>query len=234
MQGKTRVPLPYRALLKGLAVILSLVFLGLLVRHLEVGGGLDESWVDSQVRNQGYRGVLLFLAVGSVITGIGWPRQVVAFLGGYAYGVAEGTAWALLASLLGCLLAFYYARWLGRGMILARFPGQVRRLDSFVGEQPFAMTLLIRLLPVGSNLVTNLAAGVSGVRAGPFMAGSALGYVPQTLVFALAGSGISVDPGLRVGLAVVLFLVSGVLGVWLYRHYRHGRSFDEGLDEPGR
>jgi len=92
------------------------------------------------------------------------------------------------------------------------------------------MTLLIRFLPFGSNLVTNLAAGVSRVPAFPFFAGSAIGYLPQTVVFALLGSGVAVDPELRFGLSAVLFAASGAVGVYLYRRFRHGRTFDENLD----
>lgn len=217
-------------MVKGLAVILSLVLLGFVVRHLGQGGFLDEHWVDGHVARAGWSGLLVFVAAGGVVTAIGWPRQVVAFLGGYAYGFWAGTAWALLAATLGCLLAFYYARWLARGLVQRRFPDHLRRLDDFIHIHPFSMTLLIRLLPVGSNLVTNLVAGVSSVRARPFLGGSAVGYLPQTAVFALAGSGVTVDPELRIGLAVVLFVVSSVLGVWLYRRFRHGKSFDATLD----
>lgn len=111
-----------------------------------------------------------------------------------------------------------------------RFPARVRRIDDFLSDNPLAMTLLIRFLPVGSNLATNLAAGVSRVPAVPFIAGSAVGYVPQTLVFALVGSGISLDPGFRIMVSALLFLLSGTLGVYLYRRHRHGKTFDEEVE----
>jgi uncharacterized membrane protein YdjX (TVP38/TMEM64 family) len=63
-----------------------------------------------------------------------------------------------------------------------------------------------------------------------FILGSGVGYIPQTAVFALVGSGISVDPGWRIGLGAVLFLVSGALGIYLYRRLRHGRRYSEELD----
>ncbi|MFT5539807.1 MAG: putative membrane protein YdjX (TVP38/TMEM64 family), partial [Alphaproteobacteria bacterium] len=102
----------------------------------------------------------------------------------------------------------------------------------------FSTALLIRLLPVGSNLLTNLAAGVSGVRAVPFVAGSTLGYVPQTLIFALVGSGLHIEPALRIGASVVLFVVSGMLGVYLFRRYRGTSALidaggDAGADTGG-
>jgi uncharacterized membrane protein YdjX (TVP38/TMEM64 family) len=89
----------------------------------------------------------------------------------------------------------------------------------------------LRLLPVGSNLATNLAAGVSGVRALPFIAGSGLGFIPQTVIFALLGSGIHLDPGLRISTGIVLFLFSGMLGVTLFRRYRESLALDQEMAE---
>ncbi len=50
------------------------------------------------------------------------------------------------------------------------------------------------------------------------------------IVFALVGSGITLEPGLRISLSAALFLVSGVIVIALYRKYRHGKSFDDDLE----
>jgi len=213
-----------RVFLRGLLFIASLAVLGYLI---DVAQLLDKAWIDAHVRGQGFDGELLFVAVAALFTAIGLPRQVVAFLAGYAFGLIEGGLLGLLGALLGCMGAFYYARLFGRRVIAGRFPGRVRKVDEFIHDHPLTMTLLIRLLPVGSNLVTNLAAGVSSVRPVPFFAGSALGYVPQTVIFALVGSGIAVQPVIRIGLAVALFIGSGALGVYLYHRYRHGHRLDD-------
>ncbi len=219
-----------RIILKGLAVLASLVAIGFAVRLSGLSDLLDEAWIDREIRGRGLNGELLFLAVGGLAAAVGVPRQAVAFMAGYAFGFVWGTVLGVLAALLGCIGGFYYARLLGRSLVAHRFPGKVRKVDAFIRDNPFNMTLLIRLLPVGSNLVTNLAAGVSSVAALPFFAGSALGYVPQTAVFALVGSGVNLDPVWRIGLGVVLFVVSGVLGVYLYRRMRHGKHYDEDLE----
>ena len=220
-----------RALLRGLSLILSLALLGWLSERLDLADMLSEHWVDDRVRDKGWAGDLLFLGMGALTTALGFPRQVVAFLGGYAFGFTRGSALALLATAAGAWLAFGYARWLGRGLVLDRFPSRIRKLDDFLRGHPFAMALVIRLLPVGNNLVTNLVAGVSSVAAAPFFAGSALGYLPQTAAFALAGSGVTFHPGVRISLAVLLFVGSSLLGVWLYRRHRHGAALEEEIDE---
>lgn len=210
----------WRILLKGLVMLTTLALLGFLASHFQLGDMLTQHWVDSEIRGRGWMGMGLFLAAGMLATGLGFPRQVMAFLGGYAFGFLAGTALATLAALLGCIMGFLYARWLGRAFVQKRFPGRLRKLDDFLHLHPFSMTVLIRLLPVGHNASTNLLAGVSSVRALPFFAGSALGYLPQNMVFALAGSGVDLDPSLRLTLAALLFIISSLLGVWLYRRHR--------------
>ncbi len=219
-----------RAILKGLLWIVSLVALGFLAKNGHLADMLSEHWIDAEVRGKGWSGNLIFLAMGALTTAVGFPRQVVAFLGGYAFGFVSGSALATSAAALGCVLAFYYARWFGRGLVAHRFPGRIRKVDDFLRGHPFSMAVVIRLLPVGSNLVTNLLAGVTSVRGLPFFAGSALGYVPQTLVFALAGSGVNFNPALRLTLAGILFVVSSLIGVWLYRRHRHGVALEADLD----
>jgi uncharacterized membrane protein YdjX (TVP38/TMEM64 family) len=223
-------PAGIRLVLRSAALFLSLVAIGVALHVSGLASVLDEKWIDTVVRGQGLRGEALFVAMGALFISVGLPRQLVAFLAGYAFGLALGSALALLAAIGGCIAAFTYARLLGRDLVAARFPARVRKIDDFLAENPLAMTLLIRFLPFGSNLVTNLAAGVSRVPPVPFVAGSALGYVPQTVVFALVGSGIAVDPAFRFGLGAVLFAASGALGVYLYRRHHGTKTLGDEME----
>lgn len=218
-----------RVIFKGLALILSLALLGYLFKTSDLGNSVNEAWIDARVRGHGVNGALLFLLMGCVFTAIGLPRQVVAFLGGYAFNVGLGTLLGALAALLGCMLGFAYARFFGKGLLRARLGARAGRFDRFIHDNPFSMTVLIRLLPVGSNLLTNLAAGMSSIRPLPFFGGTLLGYLPQTLVFSLVGSGVHIAPVLKIGLAVALFLISMALGVYLYRN-RRGAARDVALE----
>ncbi|MBT6095976.1 MAG: TVP38/TMEM64 family protein [Rhodospirillaceae bacterium] len=215
-----------RGLVRGLAFLASLVAIGFLIQAMQLDSFLDKAWIDTEIRGRGLTGELLLVGIGAVFVAVGLPRQIISFLAGYGFGLAEGLAIALAATTIGCVITFFYARFMGRDLVARKFPGKIRRIDAFLADNPFTMTLLIRFLPAGSNLLTNLAAGVSSVSAVAFIAGSAFGYIPQTAIFALVGSGISVDPVWRIGLSIVLFLASGVLGIHLYRKYRHGKSLN--------
>ena len=219
-----------RTLLRGLALIAVLVIIGFAAQQGGLGGIFNQDWIDSHVRGAGLQGEIIFLAGATAFVAVGFPRQVVSFLGGYAFGLNLGVVLALLATAFGCIISFSFARFVGRGFVARKFPGRIKKADAFLKDNTFAMILLIRLLPLGSNFVTNLVAGVSSAGALAFVGGSSLGYIPQTVIFALLGSGINLDPELRISLSVMLFVVSAALGLYLYRRYRHGRELNGSLD----
>lgn len=216
--------------LRGIFIILSLIAIGLVLKNAGLEHLFEREWINAHVRGHGLPGYGIYLGAGALICALGLPRQVVAFFGGYAFGVVSGTLLAALAALGGCMLAFMYARLFGRAVVRRVLPRQLARFDAFVQGEPFTMTLLIRLLPVGSNLITNLVAGVSRIPRVPFFAGSFVGYLPQALIFALAGDGLTVNSTWRIAVAVALFVLAGLLALPLYRRMRHGRSYDEALD----
>jgi uncharacterized membrane protein YdjX (TVP38/TMEM64 family) len=222
-----------RILLRGIVLIASLATIGLLVRASGLDSLLTESWIDTEVRGHGLAGELLFVGVGALVTAVGFPRQVVAFLGGYAFGALLGTVLAVLATVGGCMAAFAYARLLGRDLVAHRYPQRIQRADLFLRDNPLLMAIVVRSMPVGNNLLTTLIAGVTSVRPLPFFVGSAIGYIPQNAAFALAGSGVHIDPVARITLAVVLLVASSALGIYLYRRYRRGRVLDDAMEEEG-
>ena len=220
-----------RTYLPGLVFLATLIAVGYVIESGILTGFLSEAWIDSEVRGKGISGELLYVAVGGLITAVAVPRHIVSFLGGYAFGAGLGTALALIATEIGCVLVFFYGRYVGRPLVSERLRARVRRIEDFLASNPFSMTLLIRLLPVGNNFATSLAAGVSRVPARPFLFGSLIGYAPQTFIFALAGSGLEVGERMRIALAVVFFVVSGAIGIWLYRRYRHGKTLGDDVEK---
>jgi uncharacterized membrane protein YdjX (TVP38/TMEM64 family) len=217
------------ALVKLAVLAAGLVGAGFLLR--EVGLAPGTGWVDRWVLGQGLLGDLVFVAIGAAATAAGAPRQGVAFLGGYALGVVEGTALALAAQVLGCAVSYLWARAVGRGWaerrLAGRFGHRLRPLRDVLAGSPFGATLALRLLPVGNNLALNLLAGMAGISLLPFLAGSAIGYVPQTVVFALLGKGIRVDGAWQLALGVALFVVSAAIGLVLLRRHQAGRALDD-------
>jgi len=204
-----------RQVLKGAILLTGLLTIMFMVKALTPESFGSEVWAE---RTPG--GALLFILLGTVWTAFGMPRQLVAFGGGVSFGFVDGLVLGLVAAVIGAGFAYTFGRTVGRRLISDRVQRKMPRIARFVNKNPFGVTVLVRLLPVGSNLCMNLASGVMALPVTAFIAGSIIGYLPQTLVFALAGSGVQVDPALRIGLAIVLLGASGVMGVVLFKRYQ--------------
>jgi len=219
----------WRALSKLLLLAGGLLAAGALLR--EMGGMPGTAWVDRSIRDQGLWGELIFVLVGGALTAAGLPRQSIAFLGGYGFGTVLGTVLGMAAQLLGCAASYGWARLLGREWaerrLAGRFGHRLRPLRDVLAQSPFQATLALRLLPVGSNLALNLLAGMAALQVMPFLAGSALGYLPQTVVFALLGKGIRVEGAWQLALGGLLLAVSFGLGVWMWQRHKAARALDE-------
>jgi uncharacterized membrane protein YdjX (TVP38/TMEM64 family) len=215
-----------RAAGKLLLLAAGLVAFGFALRGLGVAPG--SAFVDEHIRDSGLRGEAILFALGALLTAAGVPRQGVAFLAGYAFGAVVGAAVALAAQVAGCALAYAWARVVARRWaerrLAGRFGPRLRPVAAALRENPFEATLALRLFPVGSNLALNLLAGMLALPLAKFLAASALGHLPQTVIFALLGKGVRVDGAWQIGLSAVLLAVSVGLGVWLWRRHRAGAA----------
>ena len=218
-----------RFIFRGLLVIVLLVLLAWFVQDV-----LDKGRIDALVGERGVTGMLLFVSVCVLLGSIGLSRQLIAFLGGYAFGFSNGFILSMLAVVGACITTYTLSRGVLQRFLSGRLPARVQRIDRFLHDNTFSMAMLLRLLPLGSNWVINIAAGASSVRVVPFLLGSALGYIPQMVIFSLVGSGTRVSQFWQVAIAMALFVVAAVIGMALYRSVLRGRRLDAALDrDPG-
>lgn len=192
----------------------------------------DRAQVANYIHSHGLEGLMAIILAGALFTGIGAPRQLFAFVLGFGLGGINGTLASTLAAAVGATGCFFTARWLLRTSLTRRFGRRMRQFDELFREQTLLKVLMVRLLPVGSNLATNLVAGCSDIRFLPFLAGSTLGYLPQMLVFALAGAGIGTADEYQLILSVGLFIVASMIGALLYHNQRARTLANSVYDHP--
>lgn len=217
--GFRRTQEPWRLFVKPLGLAFGLILAGVVLKTL--AGGVKGGVFADYVMGHGFEGEIILVLGGALLTAAGLPRQAVAFAGGYAFGLKIGLMLAMVAQILGCVVDFFWARAIARDWVRARLGTRLAKLDARLSAHPFTASLTLRLLPVGNNVVLNLLAGLSSVSAPAFLAASAIGYVPQTLVFALLGSGVQVSHGAQIGLGVALFVLSAGLGLLLMRRWKN-------------
>ncbi|MFP2905095.1 TVP38/TMEM64 family protein [Pyxidicoccus sp. 3LFB2] len=207
----------------GLLMVLGLAATLLMLRPLATGTlpALDT------VRALGVQGAVLFCLTYSVATLLLLPTTPFTVVAGVLYGPWGGGALLLLLSLGVDLVAFYVARF-ARGPFEGmrdRFPG-LARLDEALGEGGFGAVCLLRLSPLAPYGVLNYALGLTRVSPAAFLAGTAVGSLPATVLFLVLGhgaAGVVESGGGSIGLwaTVALTVVSAVgLTAWAKRRLR--------------
>lgn len=209
----------YRRLLKGLAMVTAILAVGYVAKNIDFGGWAR--WIDFNDRPDAlwYQGKVGYLAITALIMAVGAPRQIVSFFAAYFFGLLPGFLIGMAAVTSSCLIAASAAR-LFRSQAQDLITGRIDLALDFWRQQPFSTSAIIRMMPVGSNLLTNTAAGVSGIPMLPFVAGSFVGYIPQMAVFALMGSGVDVGANWQIALGVASFVILSIFSFWMYRKYR--------------
>ncbi len=161
--------------------------------------------------------LFVFLSLG---TSIGLPRQIAALVAGINLGALVGGIIATLAATLGCLITFTVSRYLLSDKITQKYPEQLTKLSDFLSEQTFLKAIVIRILPLGSNFITNIIAGVSKVSMRAYVSGSFVGFIPQMIIFSLAGSGIRLGAQNELIASGILFVIALLISAYLVKKHK--------------
>ncbi len=158
---------------------------------------------------------------------LAWPIAVLALLVGYRYGVALGVPLALSATVTTSLIPFVGARYFrAEDGVFGRLTGGSRRFFEVTGD--LHGVIAARLAPAPTEAVS-VAAGLADVSTPAFVAGTAVGQLPWTVVAVVAGHSMDhfstagfdgVDiPLVAAGAAVALAIVARSV----YRYLAAGR-----------
>ena len=172
-----------------------------------------------QADNSPYLNTLLLFLFLSLGTSIGLPRQIAALVAGINLGALLGVIVATLAATLGCLITFNVSRYLLSKKITHKYPKQLAKLSAFLSEQTFLKAIVIRILPLGSNFLTNIIAGVSKVSMRAYVSGSFVGFIPQMVIFSLAGSGIRLGAQNELMASGILFIIALLISTYLVKKH---------------
>ena len=177
--------------LAALGVVLALRATGLgeqlslttLARHREA--------LDGFVRAHAVVAAAAYVALYVAAVAFSLPGAVFLTLaGGFLFGPVLGTGLAVLGATAGATLVFLFAQRLFGADALDRLGPRARALGAGIRRNAASYLLVLRLVPLFPFFLVNLVPAFVGVRLPVYVATTALGILPGTFVFSLAGAGL--------------------------------------------
>lgn len=126
---------------------------------------------------------VLFFLTFAATTAVGFPALPFTVAGGAIFGHLIGTALSWAAALAGTMLGYALARGVGRETA-SRWLAKRSVGEALTQSTSFLTLLRLRLVPVIPLSVVNFAAGLARTRFSVYVAASAIGILPATIVFA--------------------------------------------------
>ncbi|WP_207536916.1 TVP38/TMEM64 family protein [Sabulicella rubraurantiaca] len=143
------------------------------------------------VAERPFLAALLFLCAYVAVVALSLPGATVMTLtGGFLFGPLVGTALAVMGATVGAALVFLLARRIVGAKGLESLGERGARLAALLRRDGFLVLLALRLVPLFPFVLVNLLPPLAGMRLPAFLAATALGIVPATFAYALAGSGL--------------------------------------------
>jgi uncharacterized membrane protein YdjX (TVP38/TMEM64 family) len=134
---------------------------------------------------------LAYVGLYVVAVAFSFPGAVFLTLaGGFLFGAAGGTALTVIGATIGATLVFLFAQRLFGADALDRLGSKARALGDGIRRNAASYLLVLRLVPLFPFFLVNLVPAFVGVRLGTYVVTTALGILPGTAVFSLAGAGL--------------------------------------------
>lgn len=132
-----------------------------------------------------------YVAFYVVMVAFSLPGAVfITLAGGLMFGAAGGTALTVLGATVGATVVFLFARRIFGADALDRMGPAAQRLSEGIRRNATSYLLVLRLVPLFPFFLVNLVLAFVGVPLRTYVATTALGILPATAVFSLAGAGL--------------------------------------------
>ncbi len=137
-------------------------------------------WLEAWAGQHPLLGAAAYILLTILATAAMLPGWISMMLGGLIFGLTMGLAYAMLGIVGGAAAAFLVGRTLARPWVERRIAGNANllALDDALDEQAFMIVVLTRIALVLPFNLLNYAYGVTRVKIGVYVAGTALGMLP--------------------------------------------------------
>jgi len=136
----------------------------------------------------GSAAALMYILLFAVLPVFFFPVAILAFAGGFLFGLVRGSLYTLVGASVNCALMFLISRYAARdeaqSLLKRRLPEKwLRILFSSAQKRLFFTVILLRLIPAVPYNLINYAAGLTGMTFPTYMLASVIGILPGTVAF---------------------------------------------------
>ncbi|MEP6492025.1 MAG: TVP38/TMEM64 family protein [bacterium] len=169
--------------------------------------------------------IVVFVLTFAVGTSLGVPGLPFTIAAGALFGTVLGSALSWCGALIGAAAGYWIARTVGH-RVVTQWLKRFRRADAAVAEaRDFSGMLRLRLIPVFPLGIVNFIGGLARAPFGSYLAASAIGVLPATVIYAyfadslLEGVGNGRHDALKsLVVATGLLVVISLAPKWINRH----------------
>lgn len=175
------------------------------------------------LRSLGIWGPVLYVALFSLLEPFGVFGIVFVAPGSLVWDWSTLFLLTWLGSIGAGIVGFTFARSIGRDFVSRHLPERLRRFDERLATQGLRTTIMIRLI-FFITPPAHWVLGLSQVRFGTFVLGTAIGFLPGIALFTLLGKSAVDAMRSQSGWIPVLIGIAVVGSVFAYRRLTSGRA----------
>jgi uncharacterized membrane protein YdjX (TVP38/TMEM64 family) len=137
--------------------------------------------------------VSVFLGIYIVQTALSLPgAAILSLAAGALFGLLWGTVLVNIGATAGAILAFLFARYLFRDLVIRRFGGpNLEKLNRELEREGMSYLLFLRLVPLFPFFLINLGAALTSLSLRTFFFATMVGIIPGSLVYVNAGASLA-------------------------------------------
>lgn len=154
------------------------------------------------------------------------PRPLLNLAAGALFGTQLGLGAAVVGTVLGAGISFTLGRVLGQDALRPLLRGRwLKAADGQLSRHGFRSMLAVRLFPGVPFAAANYCAAVSKMGYLPFLLATALGSIPNTAAYVVAGARASAptSPAFLIAMAAIAIpALVGAVMAWRKRHHLRG------------
>ena len=147
--------------------------------------------IDAFLAEHRLAGLAIFMAIYIGVVALSVPGAVwLTLAGGILFGAFLGAAATIVSATIGASIIFKIAQSAVGEALLRRAGPRAGKIAEGIRADAFNYLLFLRLVPAFPFFLVNLAAALVAMPLSTFIAATAIGIIPATFAFSLAGAGL--------------------------------------------